>query len=183
MINKIKLSQVANIIAGQSPESKYYTTDSTQIPFLQGNRTFGDIYPYIDTYTTKVTKMAPSGSILMSVRAPVGDLNIATDDVCIGRGLVAINAKDGNNQALYYVLKHNIPAIVKKGNGTTYDSITIDILNDVEIAIPENVEKYSCILAQIDEQIQRNKDMVHKLRFNDTTTSCFSMKGEMRYAS
>ena len=86
---KIKFKEIANFVAGQSPQSKYYT-ENEGTPFLQGNRTFGQFYPEIDTYTTKVTKMAKKGDILMSVRAPVGDLNFAPTDLCIGRGLSSI---------------------------------------------------------------------------------------------
>ncbi|MDD4528052.1 MAG: restriction endonuclease subunit S, partial [Candidatus Margulisbacteria bacterium] len=72
----VKFREIADFIAGQSPESKYYS-DNDGVPFLQGNRTFGVFYPTIDTYTRKVTKMAKKGDILMSVRAPVGDLNFS----------------------------------------------------------------------------------------------------------
>ena len=94
--NIVKLSELATIVAGQSPESKYYNNISGT-PFLQGNRTFGTKYPSIDTYTTKVTKLAHKGDVLMSVRAPVGDINIANRDICIGRGLASIRAKDNDN--------------------------------------------------------------------------------------
>ena len=92
----LKLSQISDVIAGQSPESNYYS-NVEGVPFLQGNRTFGSLYPTIDSYTSKVTKWAKKGDVLMSVRAPVGDLNIAPCDLCIGRGLASIRARNGNN--------------------------------------------------------------------------------------
>ena len=109
------------------------------IPFLQGNRTFGNLYPTIDTYTNKVTKLAKKGDVLMSVRAPVGDLNFAPCDLCIGRGLASIIAKDGENEFIYYALKYNINTLLKQGNGTTFDSVNKDIVNDLELIIPELV--------------------------------------------
>ena len=127
---KIKFNEIAHFVAGQSPESKYYSPKEGVL-FLQGNRTFGSMYPSIDTYTTKVTKIAKKGDVLMSVRAPVGDLNIAPCDLCIGRGLSAISSKDNDNMFVYYVLKYNIKNIVKNGSGTTYDSITKDIIDNI----------------------------------------------------
>ena len=133
----VTLKNIANITAGQSPESSYYSSENG-MPFLQGNRTFGLKYPTIDTYTSKITKIAKKGEVLMSVRAPVGDLNIANQDICIGRGLISLNAKDGDNEFLYYALKSNMKKNINKGNGTTYDSITIDVVKDAKINIPEN---------------------------------------------
>ena len=72
---KVKLEDIAEITMGQSPKSNYYNYVGDGMPFLQGNRTFGRRYPIFDTYTTMVTKKAIAGDIVMSVRAPVGDLN------------------------------------------------------------------------------------------------------------
>jgi len=163
----VKFKEIAKFTAGQSPESKYYSTVSGT-PFLQGNRTFGYLYPSIDTYTLKVTKIAQKGDVLMSVRAPVGDLNIANCDVCIGRGLGAIKSLDNDNNFIYYVLKYNIPSILKNSVGTTYDSINKDVINDMNLVVPDNKESWhiiSHILKSIDEQIQRNYMMVHKLQY------------------
>lgn len=155
---KIKFKEIANFVAGQSPQSKYYT-DNEGTPFLQGNRTFGQFYPEIDTYTTKVTKMAKKGDILMSVRAPVGDLNFAPIDLCIGRGLSAISAKDGNNDFLFYALRYNIENLKKQGNGTTYDSVNKDIVENMEMIIPDQDDikiKVAKLLRNIDDKIENN---------------------------
>ena len=77
---KYRLEDIAEITMGQSPKSQYYNTDGKGIPFLQGNRTFGFKRPIFDTYTTFVTKSAKAGDVIMSVRAPVGDINIAKCD-------------------------------------------------------------------------------------------------------
>ena len=155
---KIKFKDLANFTAGQSPESKYYSTENG-IPFLQGNRTFGMFYPTIDTYTSKITKMAKKGDILMSVRAPVGDLNFAPCDCCIGRGLAAISAKDGDNDFLFYALKHSINNLKKMSGGTTFDSVTRDIIENMDMIVPDDKKNRKFIaqlLKSIDSKIEIN---------------------------
>lgn len=156
-MNKIKLSKLANINMGQSPKSENYCNNEG-IPFLQGNRTFGEKYPEIDIYTKQITKLAKKGEILISVRAPVGDLNIAPVDLCIGRGLSSINSFDGNNEFLYYCLKYNVRNILKQSSGTTYDSINRDILENFELITPkkEDYIKVGEILSKIDNKIELN---------------------------
>ena len=85
-----RLKDIAKITMGQSPKGTSYNNQRQGVPFLQGNKTFGSLYPVIDTWTTEPTKIAKKDSVLMSVRAPVGDLNIANDNICIGRGLCSI---------------------------------------------------------------------------------------------
>ena len=154
----VELSELAEVTAGQSPESSFYTKDKGT-PFLQGNRTFGAKYPSIDTYTTKITKLANKGDVLMSVRAPVGDVNIANSDICIGRGLASIRAKDNNNDFIYYTLKYNVPNLLKCGNGTTFASVNRDDIEAFKVIIPANPEdrkKVSHLLSSIDEKIEIN---------------------------
>lgn len=161
----VKFREIADFIAGQSPESKYYS-NFKGVPFLQGNRTFGVFYPTIDTYTTKITKIAKKGDILMSVRAPVGDLNIANQDVCIGRGLSAIRSKIGNNAFLFYALKYNIKNLIRQSSGTTFESITRDVIEDMNMIIPDDETSYkkiSKILYDIDIKIDINNKILAKL--------------------
>lgn len=163
-MNKIKLSKLANINMGQSPKSENYCNNEG-IPFLQGNRTFGEKYPEIDVYTKQITKLAKKGEILISVRAPVGDLNIAPVDLCIGRGLSSINSFDGNNEFLYYCLKYNVRNILKQSSGTTYDSINRDILENFELITPkkEDYIKVGEILSKIDNKIELNNKINSEL--------------------
>ena len=87
------IGEVCRVIAGQSPEGKYYNDTGNGLPFYQGKKEYGDKYigePKI--WTTKVTKEAEANDILMSVRAPVGPINLSTQKICIGRGLAAIRA-------------------------------------------------------------------------------------------
>jgi type I restriction enzyme S subunit len=154
----LKLSEIADVVAGQSPESIYYS-NIEGIPFLQGNRTFGTLYPSIDTYTSKVTKLAKKDEVLMSVRAPVGDLNFAPCDLCIGRGLASIKAKNGNNKFIYYALKYNVNNLLRQGSGTTFDSVNKDVINDFELIIPEDStdrDKVTNVLSALDSKIELN---------------------------
>ena len=88
------LKDCCTIIAGQSPESKYYNTDGIGLPFFQGKADFGELYPTIRVYCSQPTKVAEKDDILLSVRAPVGPTNLAPCRVCIGRGLTAIRPSE-----------------------------------------------------------------------------------------
>jgi type I restriction enzyme S subunit len=156
-----KLSDIAFVEQGQSPESEFYS-DSEGVPFLQGNRSFGSLYPSFDTYTKKVTKLAKKGDVLMSVRAPVGALNIAPCNLCIGRGLASIRAKNGNNKFIYYALKYNVGNLIKQGTATTFDSVNKDMIYDFELIIPESEterNKIASVLSIIDSKIELNNDI------------------------
>ena len=155
---KIKFKHFATVNPGQSPKSEFYSNNEGT-PFLQGNRTFGLLYPIIDTYTKKTTKIAYPGDILMSVRAPVGDLNFANKEVCIGRGVAGIKAKDGNNKFLFYCLKYNIQNLIRQGGGTTYDSVNKDVINDFELIMPSQLSdrtQVGKVLSDLDAKIELN---------------------------
>lgn len=156
---KLKLKEIATVVAGQSPESRYYNNEKDGYPFLQGNRTFGFIYPEFDTWTTRLTKKAVEGSVLLSVRAPVGDLNIAPQDLCIGRGLASITAIDGNNKFLFYALKYNIQNLISAGSGTTFTSVNRYDIENLHLILPivgqrKYIEK---LLSALDDKIELNR--------------------------
>jgi type I restriction enzyme S subunit len=132
-----KLGEVCEVIAGQSPEGKFYNSDENGIPFYQGKKEFGKKYiGEPTTWTSKITKEAEADDILMSVRAPVGPVNFATQKICIGRGLAAIrvgNAID-RNFLFNFLLKHENEII---GNiGTVFDSINKIQIENIEIPLP-----------------------------------------------
>lgn len=156
--NKIKLKDIADINMGQSPSGSSYNNNGRGIPFLQGNKTFGFLYPTIDTWTTEPKKIGKKNSVLMSVRAPVGDLNMANKDICIGRGLCSIEMKNGNNQYLYYLLKNSIKKIKMKSTGTVFDSINRKELENIEILDFNKLQqkKISKVLFDIDQKIELN---------------------------
>lgn len=175
-----KLKDECYIVMGQSPSSANYNSDKTGTPFMQGRKTFGDKYPTIDTWTTKLTKIAPKGSILMSVRAPVGDVNVAPCDLCIGRGLASIKMKNGNNQYLYYLLKNNSELLKNKSTGTVFEAINKDDLENLVLDFHSENEqnKISTILTNIDKKIELNNKMnsnlyeIGKSYFNDYISKC-----------
>lgn len=165
---KCKLSEVANIKMGQSPSGNDLNTDGKGVPFLQGRKTFGRIYPTIDTWTTNPKKIGNKGSILLSLRAPVGDVNIADQDICIGRGLCSIERK-GNciQEYLYYLLLFNKQALKSKATGTTFEGINRDDLKNLEVEIPslEIQKKIVRILSSIDRKIEAN-ELQSRILFN-----------------
>lgn len=155
-----KIGDVADIVMGQSPESKYYNYVGLGPPFLQGNRTFGYKYPTYDTYCTNGNKYADPNDVLLSVRAPVGDLNITKERICIGRGLASLGMKNGNNEYLYYLLKANISELISRESGTVYGSVNRDDISNFEVLVVDSDKKQreiSDILSALDEKIELNR--------------------------
>ena len=151
-------SDIANITMGQSPDgSSYNETDEGEI-FYQGSTDFGIRFPSVRMYTTSPTRFAKQGDILMSVRAPVGAVNIANTDCCIGRGLSAINSKIGSITYIYYVI-HYLKVRFDSLNtaGTTFGSITKDELFNLPVVVPSNdaIERFEAICKPIfDKQME-----------------------------
>ena len=131
------LSDVANITMGQSPDGSSYNEDGEGIIFYQGSTDFGLRFPNIRQYTTSPSRYANKGDILMSVRAPVGALNIANNDCCIGRGLSALSSKIGSMTHLYYLMNDfRLKFEGMNSAGTTFGSITKDELFSLPVIIP-----------------------------------------------
>lgn len=163
---KCKLGEIVDITMGQSPKSIYYNQVGEGYPFLQGNRTFGLKYPTFDTYTTVMTKLAKSGDVIMSIRAPVGALNITPRDMCLGRGVCSLRMKNGNQEFLYYMMKYYVSDLISKESGTVFGSVNRNDINDLEVDIPENVEKQvriGRILSSIDDKIELNNQINNNL--------------------
>lgn len=158
-LKESRIADFADIVMGQSPKSEYYNNDKIGVPFLQGNRTFGGLYPTFDTWCTNPSKIAKKSSVLMSVRAPVGDLNIAPNDLCIGRGLISISMKNGNNVYLYYLLKANVNKIISNESGTVFGSVNKGTIENIKLFITTNSNEQKAIaniLSSLDEKIQLN---------------------------
>ena len=156
---KCKLGEIVDVIMGQSPKSEFYNTDGKGYPFLQGNRTFGLKYPTFDIYTTVLTKLAEAGDVIMSVRAPVGDLNITPVDMCLGRGVCSLRMKNGNQSYLFYMMKYYIPYLLQKESGTVFGSVSKRDITELEVGVIEDVEKQKRIvryLEMIDDKIELN---------------------------
>ena len=146
-----KLKDCCTIIAGQSPESKYYNTAGDGLPFFQGKADFGELYPSIRVYCSQPTKIAEKDDILLSVRAPVGPTNLAPCKVCIGRGLTAIRPSEAllTRYVLLYFRSFEAQ-LASKGTGTTFKAITQDVVKNLEIPIPPTPEQER-IVARIEE--------------------------------
>lgn len=143
------LSDIANITMGQSPPGESYNEDGEGTIFFQGCTDFGNRFPSVRQYTTQPTRFAKEGDILLSVRAPVGTLNIAKEYCCIGRGLAALNSKDNCITYLFEVMK-NLKQIFDRRNvdGTTFGSITKDDLFSLKVVKPEAniLSRYNAII-------------------------------------
>lgn len=161
------LSDIANITMGQSPSGSSYNEDGIGAIFFQGRAEFGFRFPTIRLYTTEPKRMAYANDILMSVRAPVGDLNVAHNDCCIGRGLAAIHSKTNHQSFVLYTmfsLKKQLD--VFNGEGTVFGSINRNSLNDMPILIPddEQIEKFELIVAPMDAAIRNNYEGICRLQ-------------------
>ena len=156
---KYVLGDIADVTMGQSPKSEFYNSEGQGMPFLQGNRTFGKRFPVFDTYTTMPTKIAQAGDVIMSVRAPVGDLNFTPVDMCLGRGVCGIRMKNGNQDFLFYLLKYYMPQLLNKESGTVFGSVNRNDINSLELEIPEDIEqqqRIARVLSMLDEKIEEN---------------------------
>ena len=163
---KYKLEEIVDVTMGQSPKSMYYNTERKGYPFLQGNRTFGFKYPTFDIYTTVMTKSAKAGDVIMSVRAPVGDINITPIDMCLRRGVCSLRMKNGNQEFLFYMMKYYIPYLLKKESGTVFGSVNRNDINGLEVDIPEDVQtqkKIARYLEMIDDKIELNNKINENL--------------------
>lgn len=131
------LGEIAEITMGQSPDGESYNMKGNGIIFYQGRSDFGKRFPTIRMYTTRPTKYANKKDILLSVRAPVGDLNVTLYDCCIGRGLAALRSIDNCQSYLFYQML-NLSDIFNKSNdeGTIFGSINKDDLFGLKIMIP-----------------------------------------------
>ena len=157
------LSDVAEITMGQSPRSSSYNKDSIGTIFFQGRAEFGFRFPTIRLYTTEPKRMACANDALMSVRAPVGDINVAHTDCCIGRGLAAIHSKNNHQSFVLYTmfsLKKRLD--IFNGEGTVFGSINKISLLEMPILIPpiEKLDEFEMLVAPIDITIRNNYDEI-----------------------
>ena len=160
------LNQVADIVMGQSPDGASYNLEQEGTIFFQGSTDFDWRFPNVRQYTTSPTRFVQKGDILLSVRAPVGDLNISPFECCIGRGLAALRSKSGNNSFLFYVMKYFKTVFERRNTeGTTFGSITRDDLHSLKLVAPaDNVlEKYNEIASKYDEMIFIRSQQNHQL--------------------
>jgi len=147
---KCCLADANTIIAGQSPESKFYNMNNEGLPFFQGKTDFGQLYPTNRVYCSAPKKLAEKDDILLSVRAPVGPTNLARETVAIGRGLNAVRPLGGilTRYVLYY-FKHIEPVFSGQGTGTTFSAVTVDNVKNLTFPLPPLAEQHR-IVSKID---------------------------------
>ena len=128
---KVRLDAIADIVMGQSPTSDSYNTEGEGLPFYQGSADFSDKYVLTRMYCSAPTRIARAEDVLMSVRAPVGTVNLTKMDCCIGRGLAAIRSKIASeyNEFLLYAFRVMEKEIASMGQGSTVLSINKDKLH------------------------------------------------------
>ena len=160
------LSDIADITMGQSPSGRSYNEDGNGTIFFQGRAEFSFRFPTVRLYTTEPKRMACANDTLMSVRAPVGDLNVAHTDCCIGRGLAAIHSKNNHQSFVLYTmfsLKKQLD--VFNGEGTVFGSINRNSLNEMPILIPsgEKLDEFEALVSPMDAAIRNNYDEICRL--------------------
>ena len=132
-----KLLEITKITMGQSPPGDSYNINGEGTPFFQGKAEFMDRYPVVKKWTTKPSKMAEPISILISVRAPVGDVNLCNIKCCIGRGLASIKPNDYVClEYLFFYLSKNKDKIASLGTGSIFKAISSKKLENIKIPLP-----------------------------------------------
>jgi len=151
-----------DIVNGQSPPGSTYNEEGEGVPFYQGRTDFGFRFPTQRVYCTKPKRFAKKGDTLLSVRAPVGDLNIAIEDCCIGRGLASLRHKTGSISYTYYAMKQ-IQAQIEayEATGTVFGSINQKQLKALDTIAPDNkvIDEFHRIIDPIDSKIMNQVSM------------------------
>ena len=162
---RLKESEEIELIMGQSPPGKSYNKEGKGLPFIQGKAEFGNMYPSPILWTTQPTKIAEEGDVLISVRAPVGDVNICPYRLCIGRGLAAVRIKKGSNIFYFYWFQKEKQHIENIGKGSTFKAVTKDELSNLFIPFPPLPEqqKIAEILSTVDKRLELLKKKKEKL--------------------
>ena len=158
-----KISMLSEIISGQSPQSCFYNLEKIGLPFYQGKKEFSE--KYIDTpsvWTTQKTKVARKGDILMSVRAPVGPVNFATEKCCIGRGLAIIRPNEKIDKEYLFYFFINYQKYISGHGGAVFDSINKDEIGNIEIPLPpmEEQKKIAARLDAVSDLLAKQKQLL-----------------------
>ena len=184
------LAEFANITMGQSPGSDRYNKEERGLPFLQGCAEFGPRYPAPEIYCHPPLRIAKQGSILISVRAPVGTMNMADQNYCIGRGLGSIQGISGvsDTSFLHYAIEQNAGFLHRRSQGSTFLAIGSEDLKHLplpklNIKIQERISK---ILAIVDAAIEKTDSLISKYQrikmglMHDLFTRGVTIDGKLR---
>ncbi len=160
------------VVMGQSPPSDEYSVDLDQCPFLQGNAEFGAVSPTAKWFCDSAPKSAPAGSILLSVRAPVGAMNWADRPYGIGRGLCAVlpRSHETNRSFLWYALTAARPLLESEATGSTFTAISANEVGNFRLVFPPAPEQAQIAeyldreTAKIDELISKSQELIQRLK-------------------
>ena len=164
-----KLTSYCSLNMGQSPDSKTYNTNGEGMPFYQGNADFGVIHPVTRVWCSQPVKKAKKGDILISVRAPIGAMNIANEDCCIGRGLAALTPfAETSTEFLYYAVQSRVDSLIAQGTGSTFKAISKKVLEETLLPSFSKKEQVDIIrkLGLVDSAIaerQKQLDLLKQL--------------------
>ena len=176
------LSDIATITMGQSPKGSSYNENGVGAVFFQGRAEFGFRFPIRKLYTTDPKRMAQANDVLMSVRAPVGDINVAYEDCCIGRGLSSIRSKDNHQSYVLYTMFNLRKQIdIFNGEGTVFGAINRDALNSMPISFPplKVIDHFEALVSPMDAAILNNyKESVRLQTIRDSMLPML-MSGEI----
>ncbi|MBW2020324.1 MAG: restriction endonuclease subunit S [Deltaproteobacteria bacterium] len=162
----VPLRAVSEINMGQSPPSRDCNEHGEGLPFYQGNAEFGPVYPSPRKWCNRPKKLADEGDILISVRAPVGEINIAPHKCCIGRGVAAIKAKEVHDGFLYQSMLLRRKALQNMAQNSTSGAINRRELSEMLILLPSPAEqkKIAEILTTLDDAIEKTAQIIEKTK-------------------
>lgn len=187
-----RLGDIAQVTMGQSPDSRYYNEEGDGYPFLQGCAQFGPKVPDTTVFCSVPAKLAPAGSILFSVRAPVGEINIADKEYCIGRGVAAIIPKKIEPRLLYYALQFVNPQFKRIAQGSTFEAVNSSDVANFLLPTFESREAQTAIadvLSTVDRAIEQTEALIAKYRrikaglMHDLLTRGIDENGNLRHPS
>ena len=162
-----RLDDVCAITMGQSPDSSTYNKERNGLPFFQGNADFGEIHPSVRMWCSEPSKIARENDILISVRAPIGALNIANCECCIGRGLAALTVNNDicTREYLWYALSSKIDELNSKGTGSTFKAVNKSTLSETEIPLPslDEQRRIAATLDKVSDLISKRRQQLDKL--------------------
>ena len=162
-----RLDDVCAITMGQSPDSSTYNKECNGLPFFQGNADFGESHPSVRMWCSEPSKIARENDILISVRAPIGALNIANCECCIGRGLAALTVNNDicTREYLWYALSSKIDELNSKGTGSTFKAVNKSTLSETEIPLPPLDEQrhIAATLDKVTDLISKRRQQLDKL--------------------
>ena len=166
-MNMKPLTEYCTLNMGQSPDSKTYNEQGNGIPFYQGNADFGEVHPKTRVWCSAPVKIAEDGDILISVRAPIGAMNMSVERCCIGRGLAAITPirERCDKQFLYYALQSKVDSLIAQGTGSTFKAISKKVLEATPIPAYniEDQQKITERLCRVDNAIAARREQLKSM--------------------